>query len=319
MYTDSLVVFLDILGLTDTINENKDNQVAVESIANTLHKIQKMASFMEIGARESWKTEFKGYAFSDSIVISCPEISEKSLIYAGHIIAAIQWEIMRDLYYIRGAITAGPHYEKEHVFFGPAFIAAYELEKLCSWPRVIVDTSVLKRLKKHDVEEAPLPYLLQDEYGLYYFHYLHFIYVLYLLELEQKIKENKSISSDATDKLKQHKQCLIKSVEKVIARGRYDLLSKYHAVAKYHNQYIDELYKGLPRTDDYEKVDLNTTLGKLLNNFKVFAPSRQGLEMGEIEMYLESWTKALYQLREPLKACKINLIETFTPLYPHMI
>jgi len=318
LYTESLVAFLDILGFSDAINAAQADQAATQSIAHALDKVQERAAFIEKGAKGAWQMDFRVLAFSDSIVISCPQISEQSFIYMAHIIAAIQMDMMQLQFFIRGAISAGAHYEKEHVFFGPAFIRAHELEKQSVWPRIIVDTVVLQKLNQGAVQKAVESYLLQDQSGIYYFNYLHLVFALDSLQLEEEVKKSKNKWVDLTRIFQQHKQYLLEAVDKIKVTKPYDLLPKYHAVASYHNQYIKELCEDLPITENYEDVDPNTTLGKLVSIYETYASSKQGVEVKDIRSYLQELTKALYKQRDSLKACEIDLSGVFGPLYPHI-
>jgi len=214
-------------------------------------------------------------------------------------------------------VSAGSHYEKEQVFFGPAFIKAYELEKLSVWPRVLVDTSVLQKLEKGTVQTALRSYLLQDESGLYYYNYLHLDFVLYTFQIEEEIRNGKK-QVDFTKRYREHKEILQAAVAKIIEKQRYDLLPKYHAVANYHNRYIKRLYGALPSTQKYEEIDPDSPTGQIINMYRVLVSSKKRAKTDQTELIVQEFVKALYNERQSLLDCEIDLSKTFGPLYPHI-
>ena len=318
LYTESLVVFLDILGLTDTIRETETDQDAIESIADTLNEVQKITRLINSRSKRTWQMDFSVYAFSDSIVISCPEISRKSFILMAHIISAIQIDIMRRQFFLRGAMSAGAHYEKGRVFFGPALVRAYEMEKLSIWPRVIIDPVVLQKLSADTVQTALESYLLRDQNGLCYFNYLHLALALYTSQKEEEPTEGQVTEVDFTKRLRQHKQYLLDAIDRIKAKARFDLLPKYHAVADYHNRYIKDLYQDLPTTENYKEVDPNTATGQIMDIYRAFASSQRGVTENDIESFSHQFTELLYKERDLIQACEIDLSSIFGPLYPHI-
>jgi len=319
VYKDSLVVFLDILGLTDSIMETETNQSKARTIADMLAEVRETTKIINKRAKESWKTKFIAHAFSDSIVVSCPTISRNAFIFMAHIVATIQFDIMRRQFFLRGGMSAGGHYEKGGIAFGPAFVRAYEMERQSVWPRVLIDPLVLKKLTPQTVRVALESYVSQDENGLYYFNYLHLLVVQrsLLLKKDQLTKEEISRLHFA-ETLQKHKQYLLTAVKRLIEDGRLELLPKYHAVADYHNRYVKELYQDLPTQKNYKEVDLSTITGQIINDIKTLASSRQETEDEDIDSLLELYTETLYQDRHRIQECEIDLGAVFGPLYPHL-
>lgn len=319
MYKDSLVVFLDILGLTDSIKETENDQSKARPIADMLAEVREITKIINTGAKASWKTKFTAHSFSDSIIISCPRISRNTFIYMAHIIATIQFATMRRQFFLRGGISAGGHFESGGVAFGPALVRAYEMEKRSIWPRVLIDPIVLKKLTPEIVRAALASYVSQDENGLCYFDYLHLLMVQQSLLLEkEQLTEDEISRLDFAEPLRKHKHCLLTAVEKLKANARFDLLPKYHAVANYHNRYVKEVYQDLPTHESYKKVDPTTVTGQIINGIKTLASSREGTEDEDIDSLLDLYTKALYQGRRQIQECEIDLGVVFGPLYPHL-
>src|SRR4030043_457790 len=157
-------------------------------------------------------------------------------------------------------VSAGSHYEKEQVFFGPAFIKAYELEEIRNGKKQV----------------------------------------------------------DFTKRYREHKEILQAAVAKIIEKQRYDLLPKYHAVANYHNRYIKRLYGALPSTQKYEEIDPDSPTGQIINMYRVLVSSKKRAKTDQTELIVQEFVKALYNERQSLLDCEIDLSKTFGPLYPHI-
>jgi len=319
MYKDSLVVFLDILGLTDSIMETENDQSKVRTIADMLAEVRETTKIINNRAKENWKTDFTAHAFSDSIVISCPTISRNAFIFMAHIIAGVQFDVMRRHFFLRGGLSAGGHYEEGGIAFGPAFVRAYELEKQSVWPRVLIDPLVLGKLGPKTVQIALESYISRDESGLYYFNYLHLLTVQRSIRLEKRdLTKEKSSYLSSAEMLEKHQRYLLTAVKKLIEDERFELLPRYHAVADYHNRYVKELYQDLPTQKNYKEVDPNTIAGQIINGIKTLASSRQEIEDEDIDSILKLYTETLCQERRRIQECAIDLGSIFGPLYPHL-
>ncbi len=319
MYKDSLVVFLDILGLTDSIKETETDESKAEPIAQMLAEIQGMTAIIEKRARASWKIKVTAHAFSDSILISCPVVSSEAFISLAHIVARIQFGVMRRQFFLRGGMSTGGHYEKKGVAFGPAYIKAYELEKRSIWPRVLVDPLALKKLPPERVFAALESYLSQDESGLCYLNYLHLLMVQQSLLLsEKRLTKEELTHLDLAEPLHKHKQYLVAAVEILRDNSRLDLLPRYHAVAAYHNSYVKEVNEGLPTKKSYKEVDPATVTGQIISGIQTLASSREGSASEDIDSLLSSFTESLFLQRRSVQECEIDLSTLFGPLYPHL-
>ena len=318
MYTDSLVAFLDILGLTDRIRETETDHSAVASIAGVLNEVNKIASTINSDLKESLRIDISAHAFSDSIILSCPEISRRSFIAMANIVSETQFDIMGLEFFLRGAISAGAHYEKDGIAFGPAYIKAYEMEKLSVWPRVMIAPVVLQKLPPQTVEAAVESYLVRDQSGLCYLNYLDLVLKRSVLLPFVSTAKGEPRQIDVTKILEQHKQYLLSAITNLKAKGQLHLLPKYHAVADYHNCYMRALYEDLPKTADYREVDPTTGTGQLINSFKEFASTQKEVKSEDIESIIQEYTRGLYEDRDQIQACEIDLVEVFGELYPHI-
>ena len=316
MYTESLVVFLDILGFSNEILDTETDPDATEYLADMLKDVKRSADIINGRAKAAWKIDFSAHAFSDSIVISCPDISDKSFMFMAHLISALQMTIIGHDFLLRGAMSAGGYYEEGEVCFGPALVRAYQMEKRNPWPRVSIDPLVLQKLDSNSVNIALQSYLSRDNDGLCYFNYLHLDQAFKSSTIVGKHKSPQEAAAILAEDLQKHKERLLIMVEKIKAKRRTDLLPKYHAVAVYHNHYIKELYEQLPSKDDYKLVDPETPTGKIIQILRDIASSRQGVADSNIETFLREFVKVLCKQRGLLQSQMIDLYRVFGSLYP---
>jgi hypothetical protein len=83
--------------------------------------------------------------FSDSIVVSYLLDERGAVFDMLYDIYLLQLELIRRGVLVRGAITAGKLFHDSEVVFGPALVDAAELEKLATYPRVILDRDIIAR------------------------------------------------------------------------------------------------------------------------------------------------------------------------------
>ena len=141
IYTEKWVLFLDILGFGDIINNKEDGYKESEEFAEMvlplfdeiLNELQKDSYFEIFGMSIS--------QFSDTFVVS----SNSDILIMG-VAKIIQSRLLKENLLSRGAITYGKvfhngsHFHNGSQFIGPAITSAYNLEKSeAIYPRVIID------------------------------------------------------------------------------------------------------------------------------------------------------------------------------------
>jgi hypothetical protein len=312
IYHESFVVFLDLLGFTDAVYERRDDAEGTKLIVETLKKIQNNIDFIQGGAKEKWKKDIRLKAVSDSIVITCSDISAESFVLLANTIAAIQVLTIPHLFFFRGAMTVGPVYEEGSILFGPAYINVLNLEKLSNWPRVVVDTSVLDKLPGFDIRTARKAYLNQDESGLYYLNYLHLVSGLDILRVWDEVEKDRDAKIDYIGRFYEHKKYIETAVKMVIEKGKITLLPKYHALANYHNEYMKALLTDLPSDPDYKKIGTDNAVGDLIGNLRTFTSSRERITADDIESIVKALVEGLVKDRESIMGCLIDL----SAIYP---
>lgn len=172
-YEKRIVLYLDILGFKNAVNESVTDEEKFKKIYKALNNIysDRIKNYKGPLNGVDYGTHIS--VFSDNIVMSDPYDREGSL-YS--FIYSTYWlinEILWDGFLVRGAITIGDLYHDDKVVFGPALNKAYEMEsKMAIYPRVIISasdlTEGLKKALYGDVEEETkyLDYVLSvDEDG----------------------------------------------------------------------------------------------------------------------------------------------------------
>ena len=191
-YEDRYCLFLDILGfqvhVDETISPKADNRrpMTFTRLKGVLDRISKGVNYreaMEV-AGQMKPTSRRVTQFSDSVVISYLKDEQQSqgvwsLLLDVH---RIQLDLISSGVLLRGAITSGQLFHNECFVFGPALNEAVALEKLASYPRVILDGEILEEagLKrsgrpKRSLDRSRLidSMVAEDFDGLYYVDYFN--------------------------------------------------------------------------------------------------------------------------------------------------
>lgn len=134
---DKFVAFLDVMGFSNLVNRgNTDNlESYFEKITEVLDKL-----------RED-KADIKSLIISDSIILIAPS-GLKGFMQLLWAIRRIQSTILWRKILLRGAISYGQvYYNKErNIIVGKGYIKAYLLEQEATFPRVIIDPSIIKQI-----------------------------------------------------------------------------------------------------------------------------------------------------------------------------
>lgn len=154
-YEKRFIVFLDILGFKNMINDSVKNDKCFTQIYDALKYTSNVKNSL-YDKRESLFDDFKEVSvFSDSIVISyrTPDFSiEDESIFRfifHHIISDIA-NVCKNLLskniFVRGGISYGLMIHDNNICFGPAMIKAYKLENdIAIFPRIVFDEDLIKK------------------------------------------------------------------------------------------------------------------------------------------------------------------------------
>lgn len=151
-YSKKILVFFDLLGFKNLIDNNLETPDKVKSILNDVYHYSKGQSY-----------DFQLINFSDSIILIFEsESNDKDISFTNYInnilgaINRVQLNLLLNhKVAIRGAAVLGDIYynEKENIIFGPALNTAAGLEKDAVYPRIIIDKSIVDKLDVKESEE----------------------------------------------------------------------------------------------------------------------------------------------------------------------
>lgn len=166
-YSNQLIAFLDILGITSLIRKHTDGD---EYIA--IDKIEEIQKIVETSINSVSKPKRIDYLhISDSFVFVC---DPKSIILLIELLSTIQMRIISECsFLLRGAVTIGDAIVKDEAKFivGPAYIQAYQLqENDAIYPRIIVDKSITREIIKS--KNLIDKYLYQDSDKEFFIDYI---------------------------------------------------------------------------------------------------------------------------------------------------
>lgn len=164
-----IVAYLDILGATNRIRENK---IAQDDSLNLLYNLYKhtMSLASENGIKKFADIKFK--IFSDNIIIA-KEISDNINNDVLSLLGCVSNFLCSSVgdsvgWLVRGGVTIGDFYIDDMVVWGSALVRAYELEdKIAVYPRVVLDDNVVEIITKIDAD-----YVRRDTDGQCFLNYM---------------------------------------------------------------------------------------------------------------------------------------------------
>ena len=172
-YEGRYCAFIDILGFRNLVRGLHHANDAV-ALRNVMRKIHAPTSASTV----NWSVDFRAQSISDAIAISTTMLD--SGVY--RILEAIEdlaVDLLREGYFIRGALVRGLLYHDASMVFGEALVRAYELEStIARFPRVIIGKEVMGDFERMGVgllaetKKRFDPFILQADDGPYYVHVL---------------------------------------------------------------------------------------------------------------------------------------------------
>lgn len=239
-YRPCVLAFFDILGFREMVEE-----LPAVDIENRVHALQ---DFSGIHKESAELFEAQSFQFSDCVVRVMPIDSkanrEAPVGILFHEILAIvhaQLEMANKGVFLRGGLTMGSAYFEGSVLFGPAMVAAYELEsKIAIFPRVVIDPKLIIEFRTNKLLKKDT-HSLKDEVG-----YLRkllrkdrdgFWFIDYLFAAGTECDEPERY----VELLRNHRTAI---EEKLAKRKRADgVVQKLNWAVRYHNSVIKRLEK----------------------------------------------------------------------------
>lgn len=198
---------------------------------------------------------------SDTIVLTCPVTKEGdgcfyALLFATTLVNALA---SKD-FWIRGAITRGPHYHDDErgIVFSPAFVEAYMMgENEAFYPRVLVAEKVSKDAEQvrlvdtgqegEDVLKQRRTFaqkaILIDRDGRCFLNYLSSIDADNLLHWDEAPETYRWCDAEHIA-LSRHAELIGRHLQEHAGNPR--IAAKYGWLADYHNRFCEALPKDLP-------------------------------------------------------------------------
>jgi len=176
-YTNSYVAFLDILGFKNLISRSIGNPpaVTVDEIRSILEVPEPVKAEQIVLGRigDIARSGHRLTAFSDSIIITTDE-TEQGLMHILQHVGKIGYRLACLGVLYRGGIANGLIYHDEQQVFGPAVIAAYDIEQQAIFPRVVLSSQVVNagRSAAAPVNTVFGRFTRTDGDGAVYVHYL---------------------------------------------------------------------------------------------------------------------------------------------------
>ena len=159
-YEERLVIFMDILGFKDAVNESSVSPKMFDKIKVTLEHI-----FSEKNKNDEENKKFENYSyqlsiFSDSLIYSTPIDDDNTIFFALVMAEYMQRELLDLGFLTRGGITVGKMVHNQEVAFGPALVEAVELEQsMAIYPRVIMASNSYQKIDERLKQNGKFAYL----------------------------------------------------------------------------------------------------------------------------------------------------------------
>lgn len=251
---DSLVGYVDILGMSHAININRDNPEKLEELSNILYTYQRDALEFFRKYSEKYSSHYDGpepviKIFSDSILLYYPitqilNIPIKAILGS---LTHFQLYLAESGYASRGAVVRGKAYFDKIISFGPAILDAYYLESKCAiFPRIIISSEVCEIVHKRHIEVGPdsewEDTLIMDTDG---FTYLNYLYLLKQINDASK-RANGSIKGydpKIVERLRHHKKWILSSISS--SYDKPDIQQKYFWLEQYHESFCSYYFPDL--------------------------------------------------------------------------
>lgn len=239
LMTTSIVLWLDILGYQQMIKDAKTETQQADVLRRLHAAISEHRAELEPEESDG-RRNHAIRAFTDNIVIGWP-IFDDAEFEAGHTLikaASYQLRLAIEGFFVRGALSIGPHFMDDYVVFGPALLEAYTIEsEVAVHPRVALSagaTDVLRKHLEYYAEPASSPQnraILVD--GDIWF--LNYLYVACLDDSPEVVSEYRSLVAlhrdSVSEALREH-------------AGHAKVTAKYLWLASYHNYVCESMYPG---------------------------------------------------------------------------
>jgi hypothetical protein len=140
VYEKRVIAFFDIMGFKELVYNNCNDDILIREILNWPKKY--FEDKQKKGNAEERNINFS--FMSDSIIISFKEDELHGVFNLFNDVLSIIIGYINKSIICRGSIVVGEMIHEKDLLFGPDFCRAVELEKQASYPRILVDGTVLQ-------------------------------------------------------------------------------------------------------------------------------------------------------------------------------
>jgi hypothetical protein len=177
-YEQTLLVYLDIMGFKDMIEESAADPTKIDLIIQTLRRMRRQAEIKMPGVHGA-KTKTKTQSFSDLIVRATYPQPSQSLIQQISaecwLLAAVQGDlVVSHGVLLRGGMCLSHLYMDDDLVFGPALVTSYQLgEHVAMFPRIVIDPAIMAVEKQNPMTDLSNTFIGRGEDGAYFLDYLY--------------------------------------------------------------------------------------------------------------------------------------------------
>lgn len=153
----AIVCYADILGFRDMVEGAFRSGEEREFLQRTKRSLSAVYEFVRDYSTSDWDDTliFDTKVFTDNIVVAYPlrypshDLGEPELGTLLIVLAYVQATLAAEGFFLRGAITAGQHYQDQDIAYGKALLEAVDLDKSGKPPRLVVGPSVESLISEH--------------------------------------------------------------------------------------------------------------------------------------------------------------------------
>lgn len=245
-----LIVFADILGTKDRINEVRKDLNSLDQLLQELNCAIKKSIYLLESSADIFKGNIK--LISDSILLSIPiscnqktrkiEDGRAEIAIPLEYIAAFQYALIIDSGLpIRGSINCGYAFVDDIICFGPAIVdvAENERENVNNNPVIYFDNPLLSLLKYYllhkwpGFEEGRYDYVVYGSDKKYFINYLYHIIEIAEYNADRSdelflLERIHYFYPDLEEELNRHKNLIEKNLKVERLNPKYQFLADYH-------------------------------------------------------------------------------------------
>ena len=154
----ALVCYADILGFRSMTEDALESGEGMEFLRRIKHSLdvayEKVRNYQMLDGMATHPV-FDMKVFTDNIVVAYPlrnpgwDFGEPELGELLMLFGEVQADLAVDGFFLRGAITAGEHYQDQDIVYGQALLEAVDLDKSGMPPRLVIGKSVEPLISQH--------------------------------------------------------------------------------------------------------------------------------------------------------------------------